>query len=140
MSNLYNFARGQKHLPQRVVSSRTCHQAIIDASKSNALKRWQCHRILGNQIANLCSQRSFDIYVPEFVVAYMNKPRRDTRIRARIGVYIGVGSGISMSGASERQEQLGDVMHDILVMPRTPGLEGQYLVGEDDQAALQFWD
>ena len=48
------------------------------------------------------------------------------------GVYIGVGSGISMSGASERQEQLGDVMHDILVMPRTPGLEGEYLVGEDE--------
>ena len=48
------------------------------------------------------------------------------------GVYIGVGSGISMSGASERQEQLGDVIHDILVMPRTPGLEGEYLVGEDE--------
>jgi len=48
------------------------------------------------------------------------------------GVYIGVGSGISMSGASERQEQLGDVLHDILVMPRTPGLEGEYLVGENE--------
>jgi len=48
------------------------------------------------------------------------------------GVYIGVGSGISMSGASERQEQLGDASHDILVMPRTPGLEGEYLVGEDE--------
>ena len=48
------------------------------------------------------------------------------------GVYIGVGSGISMSGASERQEQLGDALHDILVMPRTPGLEGEYLVGEDE--------
>ena len=48
------------------------------------------------------------------------------------GVYIGVGSGISMSGASERQEQLGEVLHDVLVMPRTPGLEGEYLVGEDE--------
>jgi signal peptidase I len=48
------------------------------------------------------------------------------------GVYIGVGSGISMSGASERQEQLGDVLHDILVMPRTPGLEGEYVVGENE--------
>ena len=46
------------------------------------------------------------------------------------GVYIGVGSGISMSGASERQEQLGNVLHDILVMPRTPGLEGEFLVGD----------
>jgi signal peptidase I len=48
------------------------------------------------------------------------------------GVYIGVGSGISMSGASERQEQLGDALHDILVMPRTPSLEGEYVVGEDE--------
>ena len=48
------------------------------------------------------------------------------------GVYIGVGSGISMSGASERQEQLGGVLHDILVMPRTPGLEGEYVVGDDE--------
>ncbi len=48
------------------------------------------------------------------------------------GVYIGVGSGIAMSGASERQEQLGDVLHDILVMPRTPGLEGEYVVGENE--------
>ena len=48
------------------------------------------------------------------------------------GVYIGVGSGISMSGASERQEQLGDALHDILVMPHTPGLEGEYVVGDDE--------
>ena len=46
------------------------------------------------------------------------------------GVYVGTGSGVSMSGASERREQLGEVQHDILVMPRTPGLEGQYIVGE----------
>ena len=45
---------------------------------------------------------------------------------------IGKGSGVSMSGASERREQLGDVQHDILVMPRTPGLEGEYVVGEDE--------
>lgn len=48
------------------------------------------------------------------------------------GVFIGVGSGISMSGASERQEQLGGVLHDILVMPRTPGLEGEFVVDEDE--------
>ena len=48
------------------------------------------------------------------------------------GVYIGKGSGVSMSGASERREQLGEVQHDILVMPRTPGLEGEYVVGEDE--------
>jgi signal peptidase I len=44
------------------------------------------------------------------------------------GVYIGKGSGVSMSGASERIEQLGDIQHSILVMPRTPGLEGEYIV------------
>jgi signal peptidase I len=48
------------------------------------------------------------------------------------GVYLGEGSGVSMSGASKRREQLGDVQHDILVMPRTPGVEGQYVVGEDE--------
>ncbi|MDX2456536.1 MAG: signal peptidase I [Gammaproteobacteria bacterium] len=48
------------------------------------------------------------------------------------GVYVGKGSGVSMSGASERREQLGDMQHDILVMPRTPGLEGEYVVGEGE--------
>ena len=48
------------------------------------------------------------------------------------GVYIGKGSGVSMSGASERREQLGNIQHDILVMPRTPGLEGEYVVGEGE--------
>jgi signal peptidase I len=46
------------------------------------------------------------------------------------GVFVGKGSGVSMSGASERVEQLGDVQHHILVMPRTPGLEGEYIVPE----------
>lgn len=48
------------------------------------------------------------------------------------GVYIGSGSGVSMSGASKRQEQLGDVQHDILVVPRTPGLEGEFTVGANE--------
>ena len=48
------------------------------------------------------------------------------------GVYLGKGSGVSMSGASKRREQLGDLQHDILVMPRTPGVEGEYVVGEDE--------
>jgi signal peptidase I len=48
------------------------------------------------------------------------------------GFYVGEGSGVSMSGASERREQLGDVQHDILVMPRTPGLEGEYLVAHNE--------
>ena len=48
------------------------------------------------------------------------------------GVYLGKGSGVSMSGASKRREQLGDLQHDILVMPRTPGVQGQYMVGENE--------
>ncbi len=48
------------------------------------------------------------------------------------GVYSGKGSGVSMSGASRRREQLSDVQHDILVMPRTASLEGEYVVGEDE--------
>ncbi len=48
------------------------------------------------------------------------------------GVYLGKGSGVSMSGASKRREQLGDLQHDILVMPRTPGIEGEYVVGKGE--------
>jgi len=48
------------------------------------------------------------------------------------GIYVGEGSGVSMSGASERTEQLGDVQHKILVMPHTPGLEGEYIVPEGE--------
>ncbi len=48
------------------------------------------------------------------------------------GVYIGSGSGVSMSGASRRREQLNDIQHDILVMPRTPGLEGEFVVGDSE--------
>jgi signal peptidase I len=48
------------------------------------------------------------------------------------GVYVGTGSGVSMSGASRRTEQLGDSQHEILVMPRTPGLEGEYIVREGE--------
>ncbi|MEN8108459.1 MAG: signal peptidase I [Pseudomonadota bacterium] len=48
------------------------------------------------------------------------------------GIYIGTGSGVNMSGASRRTEQLGELQHDILVMPRTPGLEGEYIVREGE--------
>jgi signal peptidase I len=48
------------------------------------------------------------------------------------GIYVGEGSGVSMSGASERTEQLGDVQHKILVMPHTPGLEGEYIIPEGE--------
>jgi signal peptidase I len=44
------------------------------------------------------------------------------------GVYVGKGSGVSMSGAEELVEQLGDVRHEILEMPHTPSMEGEYVV------------
>jgi len=48
------------------------------------------------------------------------------------GVYIGNGSGVSMTGASWRKELLGESEHDILVMPGTPGLETEYVVAENE--------
>jgi signal peptidase I len=48
-----------------------------------------------------------------------------------VGVYQGVGSGVSMSGTSERLEDFGTAQHSILVMQDTTGLEGEYVVPED---------
>ena len=48
------------------------------------------------------------------------------------GIYVGKGSGISMSGASKRSEQLNGVQHDILVMQRSPGLEGEFVVPDGE--------
>ena len=39
--------------------------------------------------------------------------------------YVGTGSGVSSSGASLREERLGDVNHQILVRPGAGGLEGE---------------
>jgi len=44
------------------------------------------------------------------------------------GSYIGVGSGLSMSGADIRREALGEVKHDILVVPRVHGIEADTVV------------
>ena len=38
----------------------------------------------------------------------------------------------------KRLEQLGDVQHDILVMPRTPGLEGEYVVGDEEYFVMGY--
>jgi signal peptidase I len=38
-----------------------------------------------------------------------------------VDIYVGKGSGASMSGASERIEELDDKQHKILVMPEAPG-------------------
>ena len=49
-----------------------------------------------------------------------------------IGIYQGFGAGVSMSGASERLEDLATAQHSILVMPDTPGVEGEYVVQEGE--------
>ena len=46
------------------------------------------------------------------------------------GSYIGVGSGLSMSGADVRREALDNVKHDILVVPRMRGVETDTVVPE----------
>jgi len=48
------------------------------------------------------------------------------------GIYIGTGSGVPMSGSSKRREQLGEVRHDILVVPRKPDMEGEFVVAEGE--------
>ena len=48
------------------------------------------------------------------------------------GTFVGTGSGISMSGASKRRERLDGVEHDILVMPRSPGFEGEFVVPDGE--------
>ena len=47
-----------------------------------------------------------------------------------IGSYQGVGSGVSMSGASERWEDLGGVKYRILVIPNGVGVPGELIVPE----------
>jgi len=77
--------------------------------------------------------------IPGDRIAYFNKIlyiNGEPAAQVPAGVYVGKGSGVSMSGASDRMEQLGDVRHHVLVMPRTPGMEGEYVVKEGEYFAM----
>jgi signal peptidase I len=47
-----------------------------------------------------------------------------------VGLYDGVGAGLTMSGASLRTEQLGQVKHDILIQNSRRIAEGEFVVPE----------
>jgi signal peptidase I len=64
-------------------------------------------------------------------IAYYNKVLYINGMRAPqqpIGEYESVGSGVSMSGARVLQETLGDIKHKILIEPRNPSIEAEYIV------------
>ncbi|MDD3517639.1 MAG: signal peptidase I [Chromatiales bacterium] len=58
---------------------------------------------------------------------YINGERVE---REAVGVYQGFGSGEGMSGAQLALEQLGDVRHQVLIMPERGSVEGEIVVPE----------
>jgi len=48
------------------------------------------------------------------------------------GRYVGIGSGLNSTGASQRVEQLGDVKHDILISTAQRAREGEFVVPEGE--------
>ncbi len=50
------------------------------------------------------------------------------QVATSLGSYVGLKSAAVNTGADLREEQLGDVRHQVLVMPQAPTLEGEYEV------------
>lgn len=71
------------------------------------------------------------VAVPGDRVAYRNKIlyiNGQEMPQTPIGSYVGVGSGVSSSGASLREEDLAGIRHRILVRPSAGGAEGEMQV------------
>jgi signal peptidase I len=71
--------------------------------------------------------------VPGDRVAYRNKIlyiNGQAMAQTPIGSYVGVGSGVSSSGADLREEDLVGVRHRILVRPGANGVEGEMVIPE----------
>ncbi len=72
-------------------------------------------------------------------IAYYNKVlyvNGEAAEQVVLGSYSGSGSGMSMSGASLRQENLNGHVHDILVQPGARTLEGKLIVPEGNYFVL----
>ncbi len=72
-------------------------------------------------------------------IAYYNKVlyvNGEAAEQESLGTFSGTGSGTSMSGASLRRENLGGHLHELLVQPGSPTLEGKLVVPEGNYFVL----
>ena len=77
--------------------------------------------------------------IPGDHIAYYNKVlyiNGEAAEQDIIGKYQGIGSGLNMSGASLREENLDGHPHEILIQPGVPTLEGTMVVPEGSYFVL----
>jgi len=66
-------------------------------------------------------------------IAYYNKTvfvNGQPAKQKSLGLYTGIGAGLSMSGASLREEKLGDIQHNILIQTNRKLVEGEFIIPE----------